>query len=89
MSPKSYNIIIDHGVSAPRHGGEVVYGINTTEKSSLFQLMETMKPPGSKGYCTQISTHYATHKVYVSLAWEFKKHLYNASRKNGVVDQGK
>ena len=34
-------VIIDHGISAPGHGIEVVDCLNATEKRFLFQLMCT------------------------------------------------
>ena len=32
----SYNIVIDSGVGAPRHGKDVVDGLNATEKVILY-----------------------------------------------------
>ena len=46
MLSQAYNIIINSGVSEPEHFIEVVDGLNTTEKMSLFQLMATVKLTG-------------------------------------------
>ena len=81
MLSQAYNIIINSGVSAPVHVREVFYGLNATDKYSLFQLMATVKLTGYWGYGTQIYVHYATCKADVSLAWEYQKHLSNASCK--------
>ena len=69
------------------HVREVFYGINTTENQIIFQLISTAQLPGVKGYDIHMVMNYATSTKYVSL--EFQKHLSNASRKNGVIDQGK
>ena len=34
-----FYVIIDRGISAPGYGREVVYGLNTTDKRFIFQLM--------------------------------------------------
>ena len=67
MLSQSYNIIIDHGVSAPVNGREAVDGLNATAKMFLLQLIETYKMPCSKGYYIQMVIHSATHKSDVSL----------------------
>ena len=47
-----YNIIIDHGISAPGHGREVLDVLNATEKSFVFRLMDTFQIPGSERFDT-------------------------------------
>ena len=42
MLAHSYNIIIDHGVGAPVHGIEVVYGLNYTYKRFISMLITTV-----------------------------------------------
>ena len=37
-----YSVIIDRGISAPRHGKEVVNGINTIDKRYIYQLMSNV-----------------------------------------------
>ena len=81
MLSQAYNIIINSGVSEPEHFIEVVDGLNTTEKMSLFQLMATVKLTGYWWYGTHISVHNAANNADVSLAWEYQKHLSNASCK--------
>ena len=39
MLSQAYNIIIDHGISAPVHGREMFYGLNSTDKRFIFKLM--------------------------------------------------
>ena len=54
MFSHSFSVIIDRGISAPVHSIELVYGINTIEKSFLFQLMSTVQLTGANGYDTQM-----------------------------------
>ena len=49
-----YSIIIDRGISAPRHVKEVVYGINAVDKRYIYQFMSTVKLPGSNRFDYQI-----------------------------------
>ena len=44
---QSFNIIIDHGISAPVHGKEVVDGFNSTDKRPIFHLINTLQMPGN------------------------------------------
>ena len=50
MLSKYFYVIIDHGISEPGHGIEVVDGLNATATSFLFQLITTVKFMGAKGY---------------------------------------
>ena len=43
-----YSVIIDRGISAPGHGKEVVDGLNSGDKSYLYQLMSNVQITGSK-----------------------------------------
>ena len=70
-----YSIIIDQGISALGHGKEVVDGLNTVDKSYIYQLVSTVKLPGSIRFDLQIKMHTGTEKDDVSLAKEFKEHL--------------
>ena len=65
---QAYYVIIDRGVSVIRHGRDVVYGLNTSEKRFLFQLMKTMKLPVEKWYDIQMVIHSVTSTSDVSLA---------------------
>ena len=47
MLSQNFNLIIDHGVSAPGHGREVVDGLDSS-KTNLFQLMSNVQIPGEK-----------------------------------------
>ena len=40
-----YSIIIDQEISAPRHGKEVVDGINYVDKRYIYQMMSTVQLP--------------------------------------------
>ena len=65
---QTYSIIIDRGISAPGHGKEVVYGINTADKRYIYQLMSKVQLPGSVRFDSQIKLHTGTEKKDVSLA---------------------
>ena len=77
MLSQSYKIIIDHGISAPGHGREVVYGMNSTDKNFIFNIMATFQLPGSKRFDTQLAVHTAIQNTDVSLAQEFQKQSSN------------
>ena len=55
-------------MSGPWNVREVVYGLKTTKKGLLFQLMEAVQLPCSKGYGTQIVIQFATSTYEFSLA---------------------
>ena len=84
-----YSIIIDWGICAPGHGKEVVNRLNDVDKRYTYQLMSTVKLPGSIRFYSQIKMHTSTKKYDVSLAKEFKEHLTKNHHKDGVIDQGK
>ena len=48
-----------------------------------------MQFPSEKGYYTKMVMYSATYTKYFGLAQEFQKHLSNAERKYGIIDQGK
>ena len=68
MFLQSYFVLIESVVSAPVHVGELLYGLNNTEKRFLFQLMETVKLPVSKGFDTNMLIHSVSHNYDASLA---------------------
>ena len=72
MLSKVFYVIIDHGISVPGHRREVVYGLNATDKSFLFQLISTMQIPGEKTYDTQMEIHSVTPTSDVGLARQFQ-----------------
>ena len=51
--------------------------------------MSTVKLPGEESYDTQMVMHTGNRTYDVSLDREFQKHLSNAARKNGLIDQVK
>ena len=63
---KSCIININHGISAPGHGREVVVGMNTTEKRFIFHMMATVQLTGSKWFDTQIIVPTATQNTDVN-----------------------
>ena len=65
--PQCHSVIIDHGISAPGHVKEMVYGINTIGKHYIHQLMSNVQPNGSKKICTRILMHSITQKKDVSM----------------------
>ena len=76
-------------MSAPGNGRKGLYGLNVTCKQFPFNLMETVKLPGSKGYDTHMVTKSETSTADASLSKEFQKNLSNAAQKHGLIDQGK
>ena len=58
MLSQAFSVIIDRGISAPRHIREVV---------DELQLIPTVQLPGAKGYHTQVIMHTGTHTSYVHL----------------------
>ena len=70
-----YSIIIDQDISAPRHGKEVVYGINAVDKRYIYQLMSTVRIPGSHIFDSKIKMYTSNQKDDVSLSKEFQHHL--------------
>ena len=75
MLSQAYNIIIDRDASTPGHDREVLDEPNITDKSVLFQSTKNVQLLGSNRYDTQMSMHYKTHNVDVSLAPTFLKIL--------------
>ena len=63
-----YSIIIDWCISAPGNGKEVVDGINAVDKRYIYQLMSTVKLPGSNRFDSQMQIHTGNQKYDVSLA---------------------
>ena len=57
------SIIINLGISAHGHGKEVLYGLNAIYKSSVYQLMSTVKLPGSKRFDSQMQMHSGNQKM--------------------------
>ena len=66
---QTYSLIIDRGISAPRHGKEVVDGLNAVDKRYIYQLMSKFQLPGSIRFDSQIKIHTGTEKKDASLAW--------------------
>ena len=64
-------------------------GFNAVNKRYIYQLMYTIKLPGSIIFDSQIQIHTGTQKYDVSLAKEFQEHLTKKYRKHGFIDQGK
>ena len=82
-----YSIIIDRGISAPRHDKEVVDSLNSIYRGNIYQLTYNVQLTGSKTFDSQILMHSCTPKDDVSLAKELQKHLFMEHRKHGVVDE--
>ena len=61
-----YSIIIGRGISAPGHDKEVVDGLDAVDKRSIYQLMSTVKIPGSNIFDLQMQMHTGTQKYDVS-----------------------
>ena len=86
---QTYSIIIDHGISAPGHGKEVVDGINAVDNRYIYQLMSKVQLPGLVRFYAQIKIHPGTENKDVSLAREFKDLMEKEHLQNGAIDQEK
>ena len=86
---QTHSIIIDRGISAHGHGKEVVDGLNAVDKRYIYQLISKVQLPGSVRFDSQIKMHTGTENKYVSLSKEFRDHMEEEHRQNGVIDQGK
>ena len=84
-----YSIIIDRGISSPRHGKEVIDGLNDFDKSCIYQLISTFRLPGSNIFDSQMQIHTGNQKYDVSLAKEFQHHLTKEHRKMVCLIRGK
>ena len=76
-----YSIIIDRGISAPWHYKEVVYGHNAVDKRYIYQLMSSVRLPGSNISDSQIQMHTGNQKDDVSLAKECQHYLTKITAK--------
>ena len=63
-----YYIMIYQGISAPGHGKYVLYRLNAVYKSYIYQLMSTVKLPGSKIFDSQMQMYTGNQKYALSLA---------------------
>ena len=75
-------------MSAPGNGKEMVDGLNDVDKRYIYQLMYTVKLPGSNRSGSYMQMHTVNQKDNVSLAKEFQHRLTKEHRKNGVFGQG-
>ena len=62
VNNRCYSIIIYQGISATRHGKEVVYGLNDVDKRCIYQLMSTVQLPGSNKFDSQMQMHTSKKK---------------------------
>ena len=67
----------------------MVDGINAIDKRYIYQLMPTVKLPGSNRFDSQMQMHTVTQKYDVSLAREFQQHMTNKHSKDDAIDKGK
>ena len=84
-----HSIIIDWGISALGNGKEFGDGLNDFDKRYIYQLIYTVKLPGSNIFDSQIQMNTGNQKYYSSLAKEFKHHMTKEHRKNCVFGQRK
>ena len=68
MLSQAFSVIVDCVISAPGHGREVLYSLNSIDKSFLFQFISTVQLPGAKVYDIQVIMHTVTRALDVSLA---------------------
>ena len=81
MLSHAYNISIDPGVGAPRHGKYVEYGLNATGNIFLTMLMTTVQIPGPATNEPQMVIHTAMSNTYISIERVFQnifqsQHIY-------------
>ena len=67
----------------------MVGGINSIEKRYIYQLISSVKLPGSRTFDSHILMDYNTQNDDVNLAKEFKKHQFMVHQKYGAIDQSK
>ena len=84
-----HSIIFDRGISAPGHGKYLVDGINVIDNLYIYQLMSTVKLPGSKIFEKQIIMHSCTQKRMPVCLKSYKNIYIMMIRKHGVIDEGK
>ena len=84
-----HSIIFGQGISEPKHGREVIDGINAIGRRYMYQLMSTVQIPGLKIFEKQIIMHSCTPKNDARLAKYFQKHLFKDDLKHGVIDHVK
>ena len=65
---QTLKIIVDHEISVPGHGREVVYNLNATEKRFIFNMMITVQLPDCEQFDTQMAVHTSAQNSDVSLA---------------------
>ena len=63
-----YSVIIDCGISKPKHGKEVVDGLNSIDKRYIYQLMSIFQLPGSKLFDSRTLMHSCTENNGASIA---------------------
>ena len=63
-----YSVAIYRGISAPGHGKEVVYGLNSIDRRYIYQLISNVQLTGSKQFDSQMRMHTSTQNNDVSLA---------------------
>ena len=68
MLSQFYDVIKDQNVSEPGDVRELVDGLNSTDKSYLFQLMATVQITDSNIYYIHMVMHSSTSNADVSLA---------------------
>ena len=68
-----YNIVIDRGVGAPRHGKYVVDGLTDNEKMFLTMLITTVQLPGAATNTSHMVTNTAPSNTDISLEREPQK----------------
>ena len=70
-----YSIIIDQVISTPGHDKELVDVFNAIDKRYIYQLMSTVKLPGSNIFDSYMQVHNGDLKYDVSLAKEIQHYL--------------
>ena len=64
---KCYSVIIDGVISAPGHGKEVIYELNSIDKRYIYQLMSNVQLPGSNRFDSHMQMHTGKQTYDLSL----------------------
>ena len=80
MLAHAYNIIIDRGFGAPRHGRKIVDGLNDTEKRFLSMITTSVQLPGAEAYESRMKINTSTANTDISLARGIPKEPFRPNK---------
>ena len=77
-------VVLEHQDTADRF-----LMVLTLQEKYFSVLMSTAQLPGEAGCDKYMTIHTSTLNKFICLERKFQKHLFDSSRKNDVMDQGK